>query len=84
MVLSGVALNICVRSTVHDAFFLGYDVWVIRDACQATGPREEASTLFDICTHFGTVLTLADALGAWTEDGQVSRESGSGAVPRSG
>lgn len=80
VVLAGVALNICVRSTVHDAFFLGYDVWVVRDACQATGPREEASTLFDISTHFGTVLTLADALGAWTE----SRESGGWAVPRSG
>lgn len=66
VVLAGVALNICVRSTVHDAFFLGYDVWVVRDACQATGPREEASTLYDISTHFGTVLTIDEVLAAWS------------------
>jgi ureidoacrylate peracid hydrolase len=65
VVVSGVALNICVRSTVHDAFFLGYDVWVARDACRATGPREEASTLYDIQTHFGEVRTVAEIEQAW-------------------
>jgi ureidoacrylate peracid hydrolase len=64
-VVTGVALNICVRSTVHDAFYQGYDVWVVRDACMATGPREEASTLYDIETHFGEVVTTADVLGVW-------------------
>ena len=63
--MSGVALNICVRSTVHDAFFLGYDVWVARDACRATGDREEASTLYDIQTHFGEVKTVDDVIAAW-------------------
>lgn len=67
VILAGVALNICVRSTVHDAFFHGYDVWVVRDACQATGPREEASTLYDISTHFGTVLTIDEVLAAWSD-----------------
>lgn len=56
----GVALNICVRSTVHDAFFNGYDVFVVEDACQATGPREHESTRYDIETHFGEVLTVED------------------------
>lgn len=65
VVVAGVALNICVRSTVHDAFFLGYDVWVARDACQATGPREEASTLYDVETHFGEVRTVAEVADAW-------------------
>jgi ureidoacrylate peracid hydrolase len=64
VILAGVALNICVRCTVHDAFFHGYDVWVVPDACQATGPREEASTLYDISTHFGTVVALGDVLAA--------------------
>lgn len=67
VVLAGVALNICVRSTVQDAFFHGYDVWVARDACQATGPREEASTLYDISTHFGTVLTVDEVRAIWRE-----------------
>ena len=51
----GVVTNICVRSTVHDAFFLGYDVVVVSDAVAATGAREQESSLWDIETHFGIV-----------------------------
>jgi ureidoacrylate peracid hydrolase len=65
VVCTGVALNICVRSTVHDAFYLGYDVWVVRDACQATAPREEESSLYDIQTHFGEVKDAAGVMEAW-------------------
>ena len=55
LVVFGVVTNICVRSTVHDAFFNGYEVVVPRDCCAATGPREQESTLYDIATHFGVV-----------------------------
>ncbi|MBB5752935.1 cysteine hydrolase family protein [Prosthecomicrobium pneumaticum] len=55
LVVFGVVTNICVRSTVHDAFFNGYEVVVPRDCCAATGPREQESTLYDIATHFGIV-----------------------------
>jgi ureidoacrylate peracid hydrolase len=65
VVICGVALNICVRSTVHDAFFLGYDVWVAEDACQATSLREHDSTLYDIETHFGEVLAVDKVLATW-------------------
>jgi ureidoacrylate peracid hydrolase len=40
---------------VHDAFFLGYQVVVPEDCVAATGPREQASSLYDIATHFGIV-----------------------------
>jgi ureidoacrylate peracid hydrolase len=66
VVVTGVALNICVRATVHDAFFLGYDVWVVRDACQGTSEREEASSLYDIATHYGDVITVSEVLEAWS------------------
>jgi ureidoacrylate peracid hydrolase len=66
VVVCGVALNICVRSTVHDAFFLDYDVWVAKDACLATSSRERDSTLYDIETHFGHVLTVEDVIEAWS------------------
>lgn len=62
VIVCGVALNICVRSTVHDAFFNGYDVFVVEEACKATGEREHESTLYDIATHFGQVLSLEDAV----------------------
>jgi ureidoacrylate peracid hydrolase len=65
VVLCGLALNICVRSTAHDAFFHGFDVWVVRDACMASGPREEESTLYDIETHYGAVVDVASVLDAW-------------------
>lgn len=60
LIVMGVVTNICVRSTVHDAFFLGYDVVVVEDGCAATGPREQASSLYDIATHFGVVAQSQD------------------------
>jgi ureidoacrylate peracid hydrolase len=64
VVVFGVVTNICVRSTVHDAFFNGYEVVVPRDCCAATGPREQESTLYDIATHFGVVSDAATVAGA--------------------
>ena len=61
VVVTGVVTNICVRSTCHDAFFLGYQVVVPKDCVRATGPREQESTLWDIETHFGAV-TDSDAV----------------------
>ncbi len=60
VIVFGVVTNICVRSTVHDAFFNGYQVVVPSDACAATGPREQDSTLYDIATHFGVVTQSQD------------------------
>ena len=57
VIVTGVVTNICVRSTCHDAFFLGYQVIVPKDCVRATGSREQESTLWDIETHFGTVTT---------------------------
>ncbi len=62
VVVTGVVTNICVRSTVHDAYFLGYDVFVPEDCVSATSDREQASTLYDIDTHFGDVVTSGELL----------------------
>jgi ureidoacrylate peracid hydrolase len=55
VIVMGVVTNICVRSTVHDAFFHGYRVVVPEDSVAATGPREQVASLYDIATHFGIV-----------------------------
>jgi ureidoacrylate peracid hydrolase len=55
VIVMGVVTNICVRSTVHDAFFHGYQVVVPEDTVAATGPREQESSLYDIATHYGVV-----------------------------
>ena len=66
VIVFGVVTNICVRSTVHDAFFIGYDVVVPHDCCAATGPREQDSSLYDIATHFGVVSDAANVVRALT------------------
>lgn len=77
LVIFGVVTNICVRSTVHDAFFNGYEVVVPRDCCAATGPREQESSLYDIATHFGVVsdsaaVAAAFAVGATIENHDIA------------
>ena len=75
VIVFGVVTNICVRSTVHDAFFHGYQVIVPEDCCAATGPREQASSLYDIATHFGIVTDSAQVADALLRDAPlVNRE----------
>ena len=64
VIVMGVVTNICVRSTVHDAFFHGYQVVVPEDCVAATGPREQESSLYDIATHFGVVSDAAEVSAA--------------------
>lgn len=64
VIVTGVVTNICVRSTVHDAFFLRYKVLVPQDLVMATSPQAQEVTLYDIDTHYGDVTNLEDVLGA--------------------
>ena len=66
LIVFGVVTNICVRSTVNDAFFLGYDVAVPEDCVAATSDQLQESHLYDIDTHYGTVLKLAELLPMMT------------------
>lgn len=76
VIVTGVVTNICVRSTVHDAFFRGYSVLVPRECVAATGPREQDSTLYDIETHFGEVRTLDVVLAMLEQASAVARTGG--------
>ena len=67
VIVVGVVTNICVRSTVHDAFFHGYQVVVPEDCVAATGPREQESSLYDIATHFGFVSDATEVAAALEE-----------------
>ena len=62
LIVTGVVTNICVRSTVHDAFFRGYDVIVPVECVAATSEREQESTLYDLDTHYGTVAGLDEVV----------------------
>lgn len=58
VIVVGVVTNICVRSTVNDAYFLGYDVFVPEDGVAATSNRQQEAHLYDIDTHYGTVTSI--------------------------
>jgi ureidoacrylate peracid hydrolase len=62
LIVTGVVTNICVRSTSHDAFFLGYSVLVPEQCVSATSEREQASSLHDIHRNFGSVTSLERVL----------------------
>jgi ureidoacrylate peracid hydrolase len=62
VIVTGVVTNICVRSTVHDAFFLGYEVVVPVECVAATNPQAQETSLYDIETHYGTVAHLGQVL----------------------
>lgn len=62
VIVTGVVTNICVRSTVHDAFFLRYKVLVPADLVMATSPQAQEVTLYDIDTHYGDVTDLENVL----------------------
>ena len=62
VIVTGVVTNICVRSTVHDAFFLRYRVLVPDDLVMATSPQAQEVTLYDIDTHYGDVTNLDNLL----------------------
>ncbi len=74
VVVIGVVTNICVRSTVHDAFFHGYRVIVPEDCVAATGPREQTSTLYDISTHFGWVSHSAEVISGLLQGSAISNK----------
>jgi ureidoacrylate peracid hydrolase len=62
VIVVGVVTNICVRSTVHDAFFLGYEVVVPLECVTATSPQAQDTSLYDIATHYGMVAPLDQVL----------------------
>jgi ureidoacrylate peracid hydrolase len=62
LIIVGVVTNICVRSTIHDGFFLGYKCIIPEECVMATSDREQESSLWDIDTHFGWVMSLKEVL----------------------
>jgi len=58
LVFIGVATNVCVESTIRDAFFRDYFPILVSDAVQTNGPDYcQKATLYNIETTFGWVTT---------------------------
>lgn len=64
VIVCGVTSNVCVESTVRDAFFRDIRVIVPSDATAAVTPEMHASALRNFEYSFGPVVTAADLVTA--------------------
>lgn len=67
LVFTGIASNVCVESTLRDAFFLEYFPLLVADASLPGGPLAvHEATLFNVQTFFGWVSTTEEYVRAVT------------------
>lgn len=64
----GIASNVCVESTIRDAYFLEYWPVLIEDATMPAGSAEiQKATVFNVQTFFGWVANSEDVVTALSE-----------------
>lgn len=62
LVMTGVATNVCVDSTLRHGFFLGYHIVVAEDCVGSGNQTGHEGTLSTVKVNFGEVTTCADLL----------------------
>lgn len=66
LVFVGIATNVCVESTLRDAFHLEYFSVMLEDATHQAGPDfVQKAAIYNIETFFGWVSSVADFKGAF-------------------
>ncbi|HEV2013269.1 MAG TPA: isochorismatase family protein [Candidatus Dormibacteraeota bacterium] len=80
LLMAGIASNVCVESTLRDAYFHEYWPVMIEDATIPAGPPEiQQATVYNVTTFFGWVSTAKEVAGALQD---ARRETASpGSVP---
>jgi len=72
LIFVGIATNVCVESTLRDAFHLEYVGVMLADATHHLGPPEmQAASVYNVEKFFGWVSTTADFCGSF---GQSPKE----------
>ncbi|CAN0586275.1 unnamed protein product, partial [Ectocarpus sp. 12 AP-2014] len=67
LLVCGVATNVCVETTIRDAFGLEYHPVMVEDCClQAGPPQMQDATIFSIRTFFGWTTTLDEVTATLT------------------
>ena len=71
VLMAGIASNVCVESTLRDAYFHEYWPIMVEDATMAGGPPEiQRATVYNVETFFGWVTRTADISTALGTRGQ--------------
>jgi ureidoacrylate peracid hydrolase len=68
LVIVGVGSNVCVESTLRDAFMLDYRVILVEDGTVGEADLHEA-TLENVRRHFGLVVSHRDVVSMWGRAG---------------
>jgi ureidoacrylate peracid hydrolase len=69
LLFTGIATNVCVESTLRDAFFLDYWPILIRDAAMAAGSSEmHDATIFNVENFFGWTVATDELLSLLTRN----------------
>ncbi len=78
LIICGVTTNVCVDSTVRDAFFQNYDVYVVREAVGSAQTHLNEAFLENFDLFFGQVMTLSEIIGLLPESSLPSSQFSGG------
>jgi ureidoacrylate peracid hydrolase len=67
VIMTGVATNVCVESTLRSAFFRDFEVVVIDDCCAARNAKAHEATLDNVRQFFGIVASADEVEVIWRE-----------------
>ncbi|MBI3091482.1 MAG: cysteine hydrolase [Candidatus Tectomicrobia bacterium] len=65
LIIGGVATNVCVESTIRDAYFRDFDIIVVPECVGGPWPELHANTLKNVEMLFGRLVSLADLYTAF-------------------
>jgi nicotinamidase-related amidase len=65
LLLTGVATDVCVESTLREGFFHEYHVSLVEDCCASYHPESHAATVAAVGRYFGAVTTSDELATTW-------------------
>lgn len=65
LLVAGVSTNVCVETTVRDAFMRDFDVVLLEDCAGAPTKAEHESAVHNVRTYFGRVLDSLTVAKGW-------------------
>jgi len=65
LVMTGVATNTCVESTLRDGFFLGYYIVLVEDCCDSAAKHLHQGTLENVRANFGDTVNSSELRKVW-------------------
>ena len=72
LIFTGLATNICVESSLRDAFYIGYFPILIPDACANAGPAyTQDAAIYNVTLCYGWVTTSENITKALERSAQV-------------